>query len=153
MPESRFVYVTYIRTTPDKLWNALIDPEFTKRYWVEMWQESNWTPGAEWIAKVPGGTVTITGKIIESDRPRKLVLTWRDETKDDLVEEGFSRLTYELEQVGDSVKLTILHEIDKPESKLIRRVSGGWPLILSSLKSMLETGEPLEATKSWAACA
>jgi uncharacterized protein YndB with AHSA1/START domain len=150
MASSRFVYVTYIRTTPEKLWQALIDPDFTRRYWLECWQESEWKPGSPWQAMVPGGRVIVTGEIIEIDKPRKLVLTWRGE-KPGQREEGYARLTYELERRGDSVKLTVIHEIDKAPSKLIADVSGGWPLVLASLKSLLETGEPLEETRHWPA--
>jgi uncharacterized protein YndB with AHSA1/START domain len=149
MAESRFVYVTYIRTTPEKLWRALIDPEFTRRYWCETVQESEWKPGAAWRVMIPDGRVADSGEIVEFQPHRKLVLTWRNEFRPELHAEGFSRLTYELEPVGDSVKLTILHEIDKPESKLIQAVSGGWPHIMASLKSLLETGEPLEETRHW----
>jgi len=97
MADSRFAYVTYIRTTPEKLWQALTDPEFTP----------------------------------------------------ELREEGYSRLTYELEKKGGAVKLTAIHEMDRTGSKFIQAVSGGWPLILASLKSLLETGEPLEETRHW----
>jgi uncharacterized protein YndB with AHSA1/START domain len=119
MASSRFVYVTYIRTTPEKLWRALIEPEFTRRFWLEI------------------------------EPQRKLVLSWRNELFPEVRAEGFSRLSYELEQQGESVKLTVIHEMDKPDSKLIGSTSGGWPLILASLKSLLETGEPLEQTRRW----
>ena len=152
MAESQFVYVTYIRTTPEKLWQALIDPEFTKRYWVETWQESEWKVGASWRIMIPDGRVADSGEILEIDPPRKLVLSWRNEFRPELREEGFSRLTYELEPQGDEIKLTILHEIDKPDSRFIQAVSNGWPHILASLKSLLETGESLESTRRWAHC-
>jgi uncharacterized protein YndB with AHSA1/START domain len=149
MAESRFVYVTYIRTTPEKLWQALIDPEFTRRYWVETWQDCDWKPGSSWKLMIPDGRVGDAGEILEIDPPRRLVLSWRNEFKPELKAEGYSRLTYELEQQGDSVKLTLIHESDTPGSKLIEAVSTGWPMILASLKSLLETGESLEATRRW----
>ena len=149
MSASRFVYVTYIRTTPEKLWQALTDPDFTRRYWAETWQESEWMPGAAWKIMIPDGRVGDSGEIVEIDPPRRLVLTWRNEFMPELREEGYSRLTYELEPVGESVKLTLVHEIDRPDSKLISGVSEGWPHILASLKSLLETGEPLEETRRW----
>jgi len=149
MADSRFVYVTYIRTTPEKLWQALIDPEFTRRYWVETWQESDWKPGASWQIMTPKGWVADSGEILEIEPQRRLVLKWRNEFKPELRAEGYSRLTYELEKVGESVKLTIIHEMDKPNSKLIEAISGGWPHILASLKSLLETGQPLEETRRW----
>jgi uncharacterized protein YndB with AHSA1/START domain len=149
MAESRFVYVTYIRTTPAKLWQALIDPEFTRRYWCETQQESEWKPGASWKVMAPDGRVADSGEIVQIEPERRLVLTWRNHLFPEVHAEGYSRLTYELESVGESVKLTLIHEIDKPDSKLIEAVSGGWPQILSSLKSLLETGEPLEETRRW----
>jgi uncharacterized protein YndB with AHSA1/START domain len=149
MANSRFAYVTYIRTTPQKLWRALIDPEFTRRYWVETWQESEWKPGASWRLMIPDGRVGDSGEILEIEPERRLVLSWRVEFKPELRAEGHSRLTYELEKQGESVKLTVIHEIEKPGSKLIEAVSGGWPMILASLKSLLETGESLEATRRW----
>jgi uncharacterized protein YndB with AHSA1/START domain len=149
MANSRFVYVTYIRTTPEKLWPALIDPEFTRQYWSETRQESEWKPGASWRIMIPDGRTADSGEILEIEPPRKLVLTWRNEFMPELQAEGHSRVTYELEQVGESVKLTVIHEMDKPESKLIEAVSSGWPQILASLKSLLETGESLAETRNW----
>ena len=147
MADSRFVYVTYIRTTPEKLWQALTDPEFTRKYWVESWQECEWKPGASWKLKVPGGDVA-DGKVLEIDPPRRLVLSCRaSEVFPEAHLEGYARITYELEQQKESVKLTFVQEIDKPDSKLIGMASNGWPLILSSLKSLLETGEPLAETR------
>lgn len=149
MTESRFVYVTYIRTTPEKLWNALIDPEFTRQYWSEVVQESEWKPGAPWRTMIPDGRVGDSGQVVEFDPPRKLVVTWRNEFKPELREEGYTQLTQELEQMGDMVKLTTTHSSAKPDSKVIDAVSGGWPMILASLKSLLETGESLMATRKW----
>jgi uncharacterized protein YndB with AHSA1/START domain len=149
MAESRFVYVTYIRTSPEKLWQALLDPEFTRRYWCETVQECDWKPGSVWRIMIPDGRVADSGEIIEIEPPRKLVLTWRKEFESEMHDEGYSRLTYELEPINDSVKLTLIHEMDRPDSKLIQAVSGGWPHILASLKSLLETGEPLAETTRW----
>jgi uncharacterized protein YndB with AHSA1/START domain len=149
MADSRFVYVTYIRTTPEKLWRALLDPEFTRQWWCEMWQESEWKLGASWRLMIPDGRVADTGEILEIEPHRRLVLTWRNEFKPELREEGYSRMTYELEQQGEAVKLTIINEIDRPDSKFIQAVSGGWPALLASLKSLLETGESLEMTRRW----
>jgi len=145
----RFVYVTFVRTTPERLWQALIEPEFTRQYWAGTWQESEWKVGAAWRIMIPDGRVADSGEIIEIDAPRRLVLTWRNEFRPELHAEGYSRLSYVIEQQGDMVKLTVTHEIDRPESKFIEAVSSGWPAILSSLKSLLETGESLEATRRW----
>ena len=149
MANSRFVYVTYIRTTPEKLWQGLTDPEFTRRFWCECWQESEWKTGASWRLMIPDGRVGDSGEILEIDPPRRLVVSWRNEFKPELREEGYSRMTYELEKPGESVKLTVIHEVDRTGSKFIEAVSGGWPLILASLKSFLETGKPLEETRCW----
>ncbi len=149
MADSRFVYVTYIRTTPEKLWQALIDPEFTRRYWVGTWQESQWKVGASWRIMIPDGRVADSGEILEIEPHKRLVLKWRNEFRPEMREEGHSRMTYELEPQGETVKLTVIHESDRPDSKLIEAVSGGWPLILASLKSLLETGDSLEETRRW----
>jgi uncharacterized protein YndB with AHSA1/START domain len=140
MDHDQFVYVTYIRTTPDKLWEALTSPEFTRKYWFGIWQDCTWTVGASWKLTFPDGRVADAGEVLEIDPPRRLVVKWRHELDPELHNEGFSRATFELEKLEDLVKLTVVHEIDRSESKLIRAVSGGWPMILSSLKSLLETG-------------
>ena len=147
--KSTFVYVAYIRTTPAKLWRALIEPEFTKQFWAGTWQECDWKVGAPWRIMISDGRVGDNGEVLEVEPHKRLVLSWRNEFKPELREEGYSRLTYLLEQDGDMVKLTVTHEIDRPQSKLIEAVSGGWPLILASLKSLLETGQSLEATRHW----
>jgi uncharacterized protein YndB with AHSA1/START domain len=138
MKKDQFVYVTYIRTTPEKLWKALIDPEFTRKYWAETWQESEWKPGASWRIMIPDGRVADSGEVLEIEPHRRLVLKWRNEFRPELKAEGYSRLTYQLEKEGNSVKLTVIHEIDKEGSKFIESVSSGWPHILASLKSLLE---------------
>jgi uncharacterized protein YndB with AHSA1/START domain len=149
MDKPKFVYVTYIRTTPEKLWRALLEPEFTRQFWCGTWQESEWKPGASWRIMIPDGRVADSGEILEIEPQRRLVLSWRNEFRPELRAEGYSRMTYELEQQDDSVKLTITHEIDKPGSKFIEKVSNGWPHLLASLKSLLETGESLEGTRHW----
>jgi len=149
MAESSFVYVTYIRTTPEKLWQALIEPEFTRQFWVETWQDCDWKVGSSWKLMIPDGRVGDSGEVLEIEPARKLVLSWRNEFKPELHAEGDSRLTYTLEPQGDMVKLTVAHEMDKPNSKLIEGVSNGWPMVMASLKSLLETGESLEASRKW----
>jgi uncharacterized protein YndB with AHSA1/START domain len=149
MADSRFLYVTYIRTTPENLWQALTDPAFTRRFWFECWQESEWKTGASWRLMIPDGRVGDSGEILEIEPPRRLAVSWRNEFMPEMREEGYSRLTYDLERKGASVKLTVIHEMDRAGSKLIEAVSSGWPPILASLKSLLETGEPLEQTRRW----
>jgi uncharacterized protein YndB with AHSA1/START domain len=143
MADSRFVYVTYIRTTPAKLWRALLEPEFQRRYWFGASHKSDWKKGSAWSIVFADGRVADTGEIIEIEPERRLVLRWRNEFMPELKAEGFSRMTCDLEPAGASVKLTIVHEMERQDSKFIHAVSGGWPKILASLKSLLETGEPL----------
>src|SRR5580658_5084643 len=112
MDKSEFVYVTYIRTTLEKLWRALTEPEFTKQVWAGTWQECDWKPGASWRIMIPDGRVADSGEVLEIDPPRRLVLKWRNEFKPELRAEGYSRLTYELEPQGESVKLTVIHQMD-----------------------------------------
>jgi uncharacterized protein YndB with AHSA1/START domain len=149
MAESRFVYVTYIRTTPEKLWQALTDGEFTRRYWLGMWHESGWTPGAPWRLMISDGRVGHGGEVLQIEPQCKLVLAWRNEFQPELRAEGHTRVTFDLEPQGEAVKLTVTHESDTRGSKMIATVADGWPRILASLKTLLETGEPLAATRRW----
>jgi uncharacterized protein YndB with AHSA1/START domain len=140
MARSTFVYVTYIRTTPEKLWSALTDAEYMKQYWFGVHCESQWTPGSSWTMVHGDGQITDSGEIIEAEAPRRLVIRWRHENKPELKAEGESRCTMELEPIGTAVKLSITHTMEREPSKLIEAVSGGWPKIISNLKSLLETG-------------
>jgi uncharacterized protein YndB with AHSA1/START domain len=149
MSASKFVYVTYIRTTAEKLWDALLKPEFTRAYWCETWHDSTWQPGSSWKLMIPDGRVGDAGEIVEIEKPRRLVLRWRNEFRQELKAEGYSRCTMEIEPAGSAMKLTVIHEMDVPQSKFIQAVSNGWPMILSSLKSLLETGESLEESRHW----
>ena len=142
MARSTFVYVTYIRTTPDKLWSALTDGEFMKQYWFGNHSESQWTVGSPWKIVSVEGAILDTGEIVEADPPRRLVIRWHNQAKPELRAEGDSRCTIELEPSGAAVKLSITHTIERAPSKLIDAVSGGWPKVISNLKSLLETGSP-----------
>lgn len=141
MSRSTFVYVTYIRTTPEKLWTALTtDTEFMKQYWFGMHCKSGWTPGSPWQLVSSEGVVFDAGEIVESDPPRRLVIRWQHQNRPELKAEGESLCTMDLEPSSTAVKLTITHSIDREGSKLIEAVSGGWPKILANLKSLLENG-------------
>jgi len=140
MTKSTFIYVTYIRTTPEKLWSALTDMEFMKQYWFGMHCESQWTAGSPWKMVRANGSVCDAGEIIESEPPRRLVIRWQHQDNPELKAEGDSLCSMELEHSGTAVKLSITHSIEREPSKLITAVSGGWPMILSNLKSLLETG-------------
>jgi len=144
MAESKFVYVTYIRTTPAKLWKALRDPEFTRQYWMGTTQESDWKVGSPWKIRFADGRVADTGEVLEFKPYKRLVLKWRNEFMPGLKKEGYTRMTYSLEKLGAQVKLTVVHEIPKAKSVFIGKVAQGWPMILASLKSLLETGKALK---------
>ena len=140
MPAPNHVYVTYIRTTPEKLWLALTDAEFMKQYWFGMHCESQWTAGAAWTLVSGDGQIFDAGEIVEAEPPRRLVIRWQHQNKPELKAEGASLCTMELEPGGTAVKLSITHTIEREPSKLIEAVSGGWPKVISNLKSLLETG-------------
>lgn len=141
MARSTFHYVSFIRTTPEKLWSALTeDTEFMKQYWFGVHCESEWRPGSAWkMVQVDGG-VSDAGEIVEAERPTRLVIRWKHQKNSELEAEGYSTCTIELEPIGPAVKLSIIHTIERDPSKLIAAVSGGWPKIISNLKSLLETG-------------
>jgi uncharacterized protein YndB with AHSA1/START domain len=141
MARSTFVYVTYIRTTPEKLCSALTDDvEFMMQYWFGMHCESQWTEGSSWKLVSGDGQTLDSGEIVEAEPPRRLVIRWRHQNKPELKAEGDSLCTMELERSGTAVKLSITHSIECEPSKLIAAVSGGWPKVISNLKSLLETG-------------
>ncbi|HVY35547.1 MAG TPA: SRPBCC family protein [Caulobacteraceae bacterium] len=138
---SEFVYVTFIRTTPERLWSALTDPEQMKAYWFGMHCESDWTIGSPWRLLFTDGRIADMGEILEADPPKRLAIGWRNEFKPELKAEGQALCVMELEPVDGAVKLIVTHSIRRNPSEFIKAVSGGWPKILSNLKSLLETGE------------
>jgi uncharacterized protein YndB with AHSA1/START domain len=142
MEKTELVYVTYIRTTPEKLWAAITKPEFTRQYWKGNENVSDWKKGSKW--EHLGGDadkreVWVGGEVLESMPPKRLVLTWvdPDNTADS------SRVTFEIEPAEDTVCLTVKHGDFKPGTDMSTKVSNGWPRVLSSMKSFLETGKPL----------
>ena len=149
MAGSKFVYTIFIRTTPEKLFDVLRKPEFTQIWWNETVQECTWEKGASWTVKIPDGRVADSGEVLEFDPPRRFVVSWRNQFMADMHKEGYSRCAFDLEQVEGAVKLTVTHEMDIEKSKLIEGVSNGWPPLLASLKSYIETGEPLDMTRKW----
>jgi uncharacterized protein YndB with AHSA1/START domain len=144
MSKSTFTYVTYIRTTPARLWEALTTPEFIREYWYGATAVSDWTPGSPWKLLFDDGRLADSGEILEAVPGQRLVIKWRNEWKPEFKAEGDALCTMEIEPVADvaqpAVKLSITHSIDRAESGFIGAVSGGWPRILSNLKSLLETG-------------
>jgi uncharacterized protein YndB with AHSA1/START domain len=138
--ESRFVYVTYIRATPERLWSALTNPEFAQQYWRGAKPEAEWKAGGSWKLVLPDGRVCDTGEIVEFEPGKRMAIRWRNEFMPELKAEGWSLCIMEIEPEGDAVKLTVSHSIDREGSKFINAVTAGWPQILSNLKSLLETG-------------
>jgi uncharacterized protein YndB with AHSA1/START domain len=143
MAESTFIYVTYIRTTPDALWRALTDTDFIPQWWMGVRAETEWRVGGPWKLVLTDGRTADSGEVLEFEPPRRLALKWRNEFMPELTEEGFSQCLFELEPLGEAVKLTVTHSIPVDGSKLIKAVAGGWPQILSNLKTLIETGSAL----------
>jgi uncharacterized protein YndB with AHSA1/START domain len=139
--ESRFVYVTYIKTTAERLWSALTSSDFAKQYWLGIEPQAEWKAGGSWKLVFPDGRVADTGEIVEFEPPRRLAIRWRNEFRPELKAEGWSMCTMEIEPAaGEAVKLTVTHTMEREGSKFIEAVTGGWPQILSNLKSLLEAG-------------
>src|SRR6476620_1954544 len=135
------VFEIFIKATPERLWEAITDPESRSRYSFGVRTVSDYTDGSTYESSVPGVIDIAEGEIVEVDPPRRLVQTftalWSDEAK----AEGASRVTWEIEQVGDSCRLTVVHDQLREDAKA--ELYGGWPMILSGLKTLLETGESL----------
>ena len=149
MKKTSFVYVTYIRATPERVFQALTDGRVTREYWGHD-NVSDWKPGSVWEHReAGGGMVKLTGKVVEFDPPRRLVLTWAA-PEDAARPAAHSRVTFELETIEDMVRLTVRHDRLVPGSEMQRGIEAGWPRVLSSLKSFLETGKPLP---TWAKAA
>jgi uncharacterized protein YndB with AHSA1/START domain len=143
MDKPQFVYVTYVSTTPETLWNALIDARMTTQYWQNV-NVSDWKPGSRWEHRGGNsdGPVLLVGKVVESVPPRRLVLTWADPA-DEAREAKHTRVTFELETVKGLVRLTVTHDRLEAGSDMLKGITDGWPKVLSSLKSLLEVGRPL----------
>jgi uncharacterized protein YndB with AHSA1/START domain len=140
-PRSSFAYVTIIRTTPPKLWEALTNPALVRQYWYGVNVGCAWKRGAPWRLSFPDGRLADAGEVLEIDEPRRIVIRWQNEWNPELKAEGPSRCAIDLAPLEDAVKLTITHDLDRPDSKFIAGVASGWPYTLSNLKSLLETGE------------
>jgi uncharacterized protein YndB with AHSA1/START domain len=141
------VFEIYIKTSPERLWEAITDSEMRKRYSFGVGIESDWTTGSEYRANVPGVIDISSGENVEVDPPRRLVQTFKALWSEDVEREGTSRVTWEIEPVGDdSCQLRVIHD-QLPEGAN-NQLWGGWPMILSGLKTLLETGEDLTTPAS-----
>jgi uncharacterized protein YndB with AHSA1/START domain len=139
------VYQVFIKATPEAIWDAITKPEFTQRYFYGSEIESTFEPGARYVQWAPERErVWVEGEIAESDPPRRLVHTWLSLWDDDSAREQPSRVTWEIEPGDDGVSLlTVVHDQLDDSPKTAASVSGGWMRVLSGLKTLLETGEPL----------
>jgi len=151
MAKPSFVYVTYIATTPEKLWQAFVDTDVMRQYWIGPNAEcarvnvSDWRPGSKWEHQRADGTQTvdIVGRVVESTPPRRLVYTWA-RPKDAGDESKHSRVSIDIEPHGKGlVRLTVTHEDLERDPQMLAGISGGWPKVLSNLKTFLETGQAL----------
>ncbi|MGB7256726.1 MAG: SRPBCC family protein [Pseudolabrys sp.] len=148
MSKPKFVYVTYIRATPEKVWTALTDPQTIRKFWFGITAESDFKPGSSWALKFEDGRTADSGEILEAISPKRLVIRWLNEFRPEVKAEGWSRCTMEIEMAeyypqfgGKAVKLTINHELEGEGTKFIEAVSNGWPKVVANLKSLLETGD------------
>jgi uncharacterized protein YndB with AHSA1/START domain len=142
MAKTEFIYVIYISAKPQQVWDAIIKPEFTKKYWEHI-HVSDWKPGSKWEHRsADTGEVKIVGKVEEFNPPKRLVMTWAFPA--DAARPGaYSRMAIDLEPHGGMVRVTVTHNELEAGSDMHRGISAGWPRVLSSLKSLLETGKPL----------
>ncbi len=144
MGKSTFVYVIYIGAPPEKVWKALLDGEFTRQYWGHE-NVSDWKPGSTWEHRRDDAarTAVLVGEVLEAHPPRRLVITWA-EPQDRDRKSRHSRVTFEIEPLAEMVRLTVTHDELEAGSEMHRNISNGWPGVLSSLKSLLETGRALQ---------
>lgn len=134
-------YEIYIATTPERLWAAITDPELTRQWWHGSLAKSDWQSGSRWTSESPDGLVYLDGEIIDVDPPRRLVQTFHVVHDDAAAGDAPSRLTWEIEATGASCRLTLTHE--NLAEATAEYVTGGWEYLVSALKTLLETGQPL----------
>jgi uncharacterized protein YndB with AHSA1/START domain len=140
------VFEIYVKTTPERLWEAITSEQMRKRYSFGVGTVSDWTEGSEYSSSVPGVVDIASGKNLEVDPPRRLVQSFTALWSDQVKSEGTSRVTWEIEPVGSSCCLRVTH--DQLGEEANNELFGGWPMILSGLKTLLETGEDLDTPGS-----
>jgi len=140
------VFEIYVKTTPERLWEAITDPEMRAKYSFGVRSESEWTEGSEYLSSVPGVIEIASGENVEVDPPRRLVQTFRALWSEAVKREGTSRVTWEIEPVGSSCRLRVTH--DQLGEGANPELFGGWPMSLSGLKTLLESGELLDTPGS-----
>jgi len=139
MSKPSFVYVIYIASTAEKVFEALTDAKISERYWTGNHVESDWKIGSPFRLRLKREDKDVVGEVLEFEPPRRLAYTFHPH-HGGMADEPPSRVTFEIEQQKDQVRLTMIHDGFEPGSKVIEGISRGWPLVLSSLKSLLETG-------------
>lgn len=142
--KTSFVYVTYIVSTPEKVFEALTRSDVARRYWGHE-NVSDWKPGSRWehVRDNEERTVEIVGDVVEVSPPTRLVITWANASQASNPE-VYSRVTFEIEEYENMVRLTVIHDELEAGSGMAKGISKGWPMVLSSLKSFLETGQALD---------
>jgi uncharacterized protein YndB with AHSA1/START domain/DNA-binding transcriptional ArsR family regulator len=161
MTDDKFVYTTYINTTAERLWQALTDPAFTRRYWGATFA-SDWQTGSTMVWEEDGVTIADPAQVVLAAEPyRRLAYSWHTFTREFAEHFGFSdevfqkasnerrsKVTFEIEELGSMVRLTVIHDDFDADSTVLPGITEGWPAIMSSLKTLLETGEPMAAQKA-----
>ena len=143
MSEPKYVYEVFIKALPEEIWQGLTSADFTRQYFWKTAVESTWEKGAPVIYRGGADTPLVEGEILEADPPRKLSFTWRTLWTEELAKEPASRVTFLIEPLGEVCRLRIVHDQFPEASQVYEDVSRGWSMILCSLKTMIETGEPL----------
>jgi uncharacterized protein YndB with AHSA1/START domain len=141
-PAGSFEYELYIRANPDEIWAAITDPEQTRRFWYGALNRSDWTPGARWTSETEDGDLFLEGEILEVERPHRLVHTFHVVHEPGAAAELPSVLSWQITPMGDASRLSLIHE--QMGEATVAYTRGGWQLILSGLKTLLETGERLK---------
>jgi uncharacterized protein YndB with AHSA1/START domain len=138
------VYIIYIRARPEQVWDALTRSDFTRRFFFGRTVESDWQVGSPWLLRMPDGRVDVQGEVLEADRPRRLKLSWTVMWNEAMARLPPTHITYDIEPSGETVKLTMTQANDiELEPQFLEGGRQGWPMILSGLKTLLETGEAL----------